>query len=266
MPYHLETGPNLEVLEDFMNGDVDRLVKALSQLRGTTPLCDIGVFDSTTLDGGPLDKAQRNAHLMEDWFGMSQNANGAWVKQKKFSAKSNATTGYWQGWYGDCEKIVRLTLRRAAEVALGLGYDDPIPEGFRPSRHWPIQFLWKCAQPWFEGWITWRSDHSRGGHVTVLWCTPAQGDPVLTSPLAPPQRNLPDYARDPKSAAGAEGMWVVTHETQQVEMAITTEPSGLGQWRFPQWGPVYVGTGDVVTVQPSEADGGVLSGGRAWIP
>jgi hypothetical protein len=255
------------VLEDFFNSDTSRLVDALRKMRGRTALCDLGVLDSTTLNGGPLSAPQRNEHLMQDWFGMRWDAKSAsWKKQAAFNAKTNAHTGYWRQWYGDCEKIVRTTLIRAAEVALGLGHGDTIPDGFKPNRHWPVQFLWKCSQPWFEGWITWRSLPNQSGMVTVVFCTPGQGDPVLTSPLSPPQRNLPDYAFEPTSCAAAEGMWVVAHADEEVHYVRTTAPTASGQWVYPHFGPVYVGKGDVVTVQPSEPDGGVLSGGRQWVP
>ncbi|MHB8464269.1 MAG: hypothetical protein ACYDH6_21170 [Acidimicrobiales bacterium] len=267
MPYHLETGPTFEVHEDFANGDTQRLIDTLVKLRKGVPLCEIGVLDSTTLDGGPYNKDQRHAHTMCDWYGMSQTANGAWAKQKAFNRRTNPTTGYWQQWYGDAEGIMRTTLIRAAEVALGMYHDEPIPDtGFKPARHWPIQFLIKCTQPWFEGWISWRSETNRGGMVTVILCTPGVSDPVLTSPLSPPQRGGKDYQLEPRSCSASEGLWVITHEHEVVHRALTTEPTAQGKWSLPHWGPVYVGTGAVVTVNPSEADGGVLPSGRAWTP
>ncbi len=72
MPYHLEKGAWLSVLEDYLNGDPNRTAKALTLLRDPDlPVTDTGFLASPALDGDPEyntdDKRQR--HLQQDWFG-----------------------------------------------------------------------------------------------------------------------------------------------------------------------------------------------------
>jgi hypothetical protein len=75
MPYHLEKGPWLTVLEDYLNGQPGRSVDALQQLRQSqatgSPLADLAWLASPALDGDPdyetLEK--RRLHLTTDWFG-----------------------------------------------------------------------------------------------------------------------------------------------------------------------------------------------------
>ena len=266
MPYFFETGPTFEVLEDFANSSTNRLVDALIRLKAGESLPDIGALDSKTLDRPGDTKTTRIAHVNQDWFGKTQDKAGKWVAQAKFDPKAAVTTGYWRAWYGDAEGIVRMTLIRAAEVALGLRPDQPIERATVPPRHWPITFIWKCSQSWFEGWVAWQSRPGSGGHVTVIFATPANGHPVLTSPLAPPQRSLPEYVEPPSSTVGERGQWVITHASHVAHHDITSRPTESGRWVYPNFGRVYEGTGDIVTVAPSEADGGVLSSGRSYVP
>lgn len=76
MPYHLEKGPWLSVLEDFLNGERGRAVDALHQLREARlrgiSLTDLPFLATRALDGDP-DYATvdlRQGHLRRDWFGL----------------------------------------------------------------------------------------------------------------------------------------------------------------------------------------------------
>jgi hypothetical protein len=262
MPFHVEVGPNWEVLEDYCNGSRQRLVDALAKLEAGGDLMDIGLFTSKTLVGGPLSLQQLRDHGRRDWFGMRETANGQWQPQPPFNKATNPTTGYWRQWYGDAEEIVRTTLRHAARLSLGLA-DGADPDDARHgTQHWPIRVLIKCTQPWFEGWIRWSRDP---GLVIVIFAVPGNGHPLLTTPMSPPARNNPDYAVGP-GCQGDEGLWVITHTTETPHTVETSAPSSSGHWIYPIWGSVYEGTGPIVTVAPAEIDGGVLAAGRHFVP
>jgi hypothetical protein len=176
---------------------------------------------------------------------------------------------------------MRITMITAAEVSLGLapGAD---PAGGR-SKPWPIEIFWHCSQNWFEGWVTWRKhgDHPKTkpgpgdpGQVTVLLCTPSAGTPVRPSPLssaAPAgderdRAEMPAYAVGPPNPDAARGMVVVTHKQHYfIPPAVNPlqPPWGKGELNKPF--PAYwQGSGPVITVSPSEPDGGVLPAGRTY--
>jgi hypothetical protein len=126
----------------------------------------------------------------------------ATAAQEYASKELFASTGYWSGYSGNVEEIMRVSRIRAIEVALGLP-SNPLPppdesswEGLVKNeryqsrsedvtRRLPIEYLWKCPQRWFEAWISWRVDpdpYGSGpeqGQVTVILCTPGVGSPVL---------------------------------------------------------------------------------------
>jgi hypothetical protein len=182
---------------------------------------------------------------------------------------ANPTTGYWQGYYGDVEGILRSTLCRALEVSLGLPHEPGKTTGLAANRFWPIEFWWKCGQGWWEGWVTWRNNahaaanpSSQTGQVTVIFATPGTGHQVLEDPTR--GRKLPDFMKDPTSTATPapgeryQGSWVVTHNVQKRQWVRTTEGTPFSVLPLPMWGTGYIGTGDIVTVQPCFADGGTV--------
>jgi len=72
MPYHLEKGPWLSVLEDYLNGTPDGAIDALARLRRPElSLTDTGFLATPALDKDPEYEtlAKRQAHLRNDWFG-----------------------------------------------------------------------------------------------------------------------------------------------------------------------------------------------------
>jgi hypothetical protein len=268
MPYHLEKGPTLSVLEDYLDDDA-RLVAAINYMR-PPPLGPGGAIadmvspgavflNSNNLNGGPNPTlADRVRYINEEWLGMSE-VGGNWVPQGLFGP-AHPTTRAWSRWYGDADSILRETFIRAGEMALGIDHDRPtpalpLPRGVRKR----IQILWKCAQPWFEGWVTWRPDS-----VTVILCTPGSGAPVWTSPDPyTPQPGPPDFKRDPGVYPPRFGMIVVTHEHNRPTLVpTTTGPTSSGVVNQPFH--VWVGRGPVIAVQTAERDGGVLHEGRPY--
>ena len=168
MPYHLEKGPVLSVLEDVLRGPTAQVENILTRLRDpSVPLAEVGGLDSTTLNAPPYPTTgDRVAHIEKDWFGYVVGTQ----QQAPFNPLTNPTTGFWENYWGDVAGIVRETLTRAVEVALGLDHDAEPPG----TRHWPIELFWKCPNPWFEGWVTWRHEPSQpaSGQVTVILATP----------------------------------------------------------------------------------------------
>jgi hypothetical protein len=260
MPYHVEKGATISVLEDFLDDD-QNLIDAVTQLR--TPgsaLADSPFLTSANLNAGPYPTlADRQAYLNEQWLGMT-DVSGQWTPQAPFGP-TNLSTGGWKRWYGQADEILRRTFVRAGELALRINHSDPLPTPPLNGNRRRIQIIWKCAQPWFEGWITWRPDS-----VTVILCTPGTGAKVWTAPdpyTGQPGPPPPDFERDPLTYPADYGMIVVTHEEQRrVDPPTTTAPTPTG--RIPQPFHVWVGWGDVIAVQTAEKDGGVLHHRRTF--
>ncbi len=266
MPYHLEKGPILSVLESFANGGNagsaatrhGKMRTVLDRLRDSSvALTAVGGLDSTNLNGGSSNPwstyQQRADHINHDWFGIT--ATGA---QPGFDATNPQPTGFWVNYYGDVEGIVRETLIRALEVALGVDHDQPSSTA---SRYWRIELFWKCPNPWFEGWVTWRSEPNAtvGGQVTVILATPGNGGWVYPDPSA--GRNP---VIDPVSPQDDRGMWIVTHRGHQEFVVNTSVETPPGSVPIPSLGAFWAGTTPLVTVAPSFGDGGGRDGGLAY--
>lgn len=87
MPYHLEKGPWLSVLEDYLNADAARSLATLAKLRSGAPLAETGFLETGVLDDDPVYSTleRRVRHLNADWFGW-QLADGAWSPPPTFAA------------------------------------------------------------------------------------------------------------------------------------------------------------------------------------
>jgi hypothetical protein len=257
MPYHLEKGPVLSVLEDLLGGTTAQLGALLGRLRDpNVDLAEVGGLDSTTLDVPPYPtKASRVAHIERDWFGFTPGTQ----QQPAFSLGANRTTGKWESYYGDVAGIVRETMIRAIEVALGLDHDDPPPG----TRHWPIELFWKCPNPWFEGWVTWRHrpGHAKRGQVTVVLATPGNGAVVLDDPRAGRAAVV-----NPASPRGNQGMWIITHAGHDRHVVPTTTATPPGIVPLPTLGALFVGRPGITTVAPSLIDGGADPVGLPYVP
>jgi hypothetical protein len=259
MPYHLEKGPIFATIEALYN-DRNRLPGFLHQLwQGNAPaLGSLGLITSPIADnpnalGSNATGAARKASMREDWFGENP-ADGRqpdWGTPHFKTGRPAYTTGYWFHYYGNVREIVAKTLTRAAEVALGAERPDPLapPAG---NRHWRVEFFWKCGQPRFEGWVTWRNhENPPGGQVTVIFATPATPDQVLRKPADGAMANFKG------SKAARQGMWVCSHEDHRQYVMLTSLPTPSGQWLVPISTVMFTrGMGDVGTWAPTFGNGG----------
>jgi hypothetical protein len=274
MPYLLDKGPYFEVIEDLLSTLAKR-ISILGSLRGGAAISDLVGFDSSSLvpDGRTPD--ERVEHLNEDWFGMTNNGTGGgWQKQPQVFP-----TGFWAGYQGDPEAILRDAMKRAIEVSLGLppglpGELDPPVSAI--ARQWPIDMCWICQGPWFQCWVLWRRCDSTaaGGSVTLLITTPAAtGYPLtskITRPIDPndPPYTAPEYASPPPPDARLEhqGMWVVGHGDYAKTVICSTYPSRKRRIVVPRVEWRAVDPNIVVCVRPAEWEGGVLHDGRPYVP
>jgi hypothetical protein len=304
MPYVLDKGPYFSVIESLLSNPAKR-VDLLNKLRagapgGVTPglmLADLCGFDSPSLAGGPLSVAQMKAHLNEQWFGMKQ-VGGVWQKQP-----GALQTGWWVGYTGDPEAIMREAMIRAIEVSLGIQHPLPgvaaeVPQispienwneaesvmASSPplAKHWPIDVNWICQGPAFQCQILFqRTDAASptGGKVTLLITTPpADGYPLtsqITRPLPPAvgAYTSADYADsrpapnptplDPGAHNMQFGVWVVGEEDYERTRTSSTAGSTGGSLPLPTV-RWFPKKPNIVTVRPAEWEGGVRNIGRRY--
>jgi len=254
-PYWFQKGPTLAILESFANDDVTRLVAALDQLRGDIALLDVQDGDANQWIQSPAFEADpdvRRGQLAGSWLGLGG-----------MLGPQEPQTGAWMQWNGPAEQILRTTLTRGAEVALGLAPDEEVPaEG--PRRHWRVELFWKGSCSWMEGWVTWRrhSLEPDTGQVTVILCTPPIPSPLRDTPFttAPDE---PDYEYPVANVDSDRGMWVVASSRQRLSWARSTDATP-GPLRFPGFGASFESDDGVVVVRPSYAEGGVRYGGTTY--
>jgi hypothetical protein len=206
MPYHLEVGPSLGALERVLNHP-DQATRRGIRIQALTDLRDMAL---------PLDKAINNlaagvrklpalqtkatynwqadaatlddlaANLTTVWLGgYPQSAAPPAVHEDRYydSVKAAGQPG-WQFYQGNVERILRDTLVLALEAASNLNPGAPIvaTARFTPaSPLFAIAITWKCAQPWLEGWVQWRTVDGRRS-VVVIVCTPGDGNYVGMKP------------------------------------------------------------------------------------
>ena len=205
MPYHLEKGHYLLLVEATLNEGIEAVVdddsevsfpglarrySMLEYMRGVVarPCTALGgesevgglwLWPGFMTDhdvGYPVSKS-----IIEEWFGYRRRPDGSF----NTAPRPNKPTGMWDGYQGNVERIMANALVRCLEVSLGLDHNAPIPAG-APPRSWPIYFFFKCQQPFFEGWVTWQC-HSvtrrAAGQVTVIFATPGHNYPVSDHPI-----------------------------------------------------------------------------------
>ncbi len=225
----------------------------------------------------PYSSITLGQHVYKDWFGWT-GAGGnlpppgtrPWPPPAGTPPKS---TGYWTSYQGDVESIVRLTLIRALEVSLGVQH-DPGGTPVVPTRHWPIDITWKCAQAWFEGWVWWRRI-GPSGVVILVFATPSSGTGVYKDigagklgPANPLGYRNPVGDRENLDGSGLDtrnqGMWVISHEGNDQSGFKRQVPSPSGDYPGVGILPVTRGVGDVITWALAEVDGGVLPDGRSY--
>lgn len=266
MPYYLEKGPMLSVIEDYFNSSDANAVAALRTLRiedptdpGFVELFDLPPFASKNLGAKP------GPPYWEDF-------RDKWLGKGVLKAKGMM----WSNYEGNVDLITRRTMRNALEVALGVDVDKPVTA--IPPRHWPIDLYWKCGQNWFEGWVTYRrfGNEASQGHVVVVFATPSEGSTVVDRPAdSPTLKKGADFAIDPTSTRDNQGnerragMHVVTYRHNQAQPSFQIEVTPVGQTFEVILNPAkYVGDDGMglVIVRPSEVDGGVLGKPRPYQP
>jgi hypothetical protein len=273
MPYHLEKGHYLLLLEATLNEGIEAVVdddaaltfpglarrySMLEHMRGVVGrACDSTEGESET--GGVLEWPDFMTDsdvgfpiyriITEDWFGYRIRPDGT-IDTKPQPTKP---TGMWDGYQGNVERIIATVLVRALEVSLGLDHDAPIPA--TPPRSWPIYFFLKCQQPFFEGWVTWQChsvNRRAAGQVTVIFATPGHNHPVSDHPVpididgdgvddvVPTLRSDGEFLEEPVSALAADptgkphqGVWVVTHRDHQKLNVFDTSVPSA----YLEWGP-----------------------------
>lgn len=205
MPYHLEKGHYLLLLEETLNEGIESVVdnhwvvkfpglarrySMLEYMRGVVArpcnavtgeeevggLIDWPEFMSDDEVGFPV-----RPRIIEEWLGYRLRPDGT----IDTTPHPDKPTGMWDGYQGNVERILANVLVRALEVSLGLDHGAPIPR-VAPPRSWPIYFFFKCQQPFFEGWVTWQChsvNRRAAGQVTVMFGTPGHNHPVSDHPI-----------------------------------------------------------------------------------
>jgi hypothetical protein len=213
MPYHLEKGPTLGLIESYLNRADKREVLRKLRLAEATAAADADASAAWVKDVLPdlwVDEAfakvpdaagveagaeSVRAHIIEDWFGYSRPTKGApW----ELGPPSPAPTGRWVGYRGDVNQIVRRALRWGLEVSLGLMPDqDPQDPPAHPDPA-TIELFWVCGIHWFEAWVVQRTTTPGGRLVSIIFVTPPhKGATVATSPIAVSPKTRVDNLREP---------------------------------------------------------------------
>lgn len=225
MPHVVETGPLFSKLtERYSNADEEERKKLLLHFYND-PLVVPNVGGNSgpdeygpTMAESDLDavalrtktEASRVSHVNDHWFGLAAVGDQYVPWQPKPAMGDRKwTTGWWAKWRGDAHGIFRETVIRALEISMGLNHlfesapttNVDIAGWPAAKRHWPIQFLWMCGPPKFEGWVHWRSFNGvtlakdtgasglasepldKEGVVTVIFTTPGSVDSPLSLTL-----------------------------------------------------------------------------------
>jgi hypothetical protein len=244
MPYHLEKGAALGFVEVCLN-DPSKQQTILENMRDPAVPFGQGILDDPVL--APY------APFIAPFNDLAEFVRSSWFGPKGAS--------YWIDYEGDVEGIVRLTVIRALEVALGIPHGDPFPSV--PSRRWPIEVLWHCSQRWFEGWLTFKQLDSTGqqGRVTLVFASPAhRGGDITSNTLDPASVGRPAMQAKEVPAADPypdQGMWLITHKRHLPVPTISgatirlTTPSGFADVTIPVIGEIWRGEQSVVQAGPS---------------
>ena len=287
MPYTTEKNIIFQVIESYCNdtNHRERVLQVLwdliagADIATQTPVMAPSLDPLTPPAVGRTARQERTRYINEDWFGKKERRAGnnfTYGPQPVWNPSAQAgglpNTGTWNWWYGDCEGILRETLIRALCLSLGLSKtqaEDPAKPDHSPHRGyqlWPISFLWKCPQPWYEGWIEFQrwGANPQDGHVTVVISSPAHGVKLYNTPVRPsgwPPVVLDPfhaYAYNPDDRTEKTGVWVVS---QVLNAAWNPADYPSGPTPPTTWGPPVLGApvrsqGEVVCVSPAVPDGG----------
>jgi hypothetical protein len=190
MPTHLEKAPTLTIMEQYFNGRYpkapprrDILLHALEALRSSNAPGDWLGRTLPDLWNDPAILARigtgndPRTFLTRNWFGLPPTPGAL-------------TTGFWIGYQGDVESIVRTALIWALELALGLSHEGDACDAREDP--WLLELSWVCGIQWFETWVSVRPSEVTApaptadrGVVSVMFLTPThRGSTVATSQIA----------------------------------------------------------------------------------
>jgi hypothetical protein len=273
MPYWLEIGAILSYLNEYCE-DEDRARTLLAELKQTNAAGQLLPFDQTTFMQelparlpkvpDPVHPGQLISpveHIARDWLG---EQSGVW------DPLHPQQTGWWTGWRGNAEGIIRETVQRGLEVLLGVnhGVAPATAKSGKSKRKWRIDFSWACGSAMFQGWVTWADWGSDEGRVSVVFITPGTGKPMYATVHGPgnTQPVPPDYEDPAGNSNHAYGMWVIGQDkTTVLPPGGTRQPYPIGTGFLPPYLGAFIYTsGPVSASSPAEQDGGVKKGGRQW--
>jgi hypothetical protein len=229
MPYVAGVGPAVDFVETALNGDGSQQHK-LGALAAIENAAEPSWLDATlTIVGNTAAVGAFITHVNTDWFGLTQNLNGAWVPQRPYDVNTNPTTGFWDGWYvADASQIMRTALTNILKLALGM---DATGHATRNDR---IVLFWICTEDAFQMVV-------RRWSNTVLgvFVTPGIVNSPVTNDLAGgPFNGHTNYANPP------------TDFTVKRAVQITGDRYTTGNY------DAYVTRGPVEAVQLAVEDGG----------
>ena len=292
MPYMLSKGPIMSVLESIANGttaaEVARLQQNLTGWRNNAPITSLPAFDLDQPGRRPRRRLRRRHGSTSTGSAIpSCPAAPSAPKQPAFDPANPKPTGYWKGYYGDVEGLMRETMIRAVEVSRGLAAGQDLAQA---TRLWPVEVFWACPHPWVEGWVTWREHETvtkngkttSKGQVTVIFATPSDTvNQIATDPMTPPDPPAPTLAQSP--GAGAQGMWLISESDHVPHLAykLVDVPAGSSvdtvldrlallvgrpaqQWTIPVPTTLREGVEPIITVELPGAHGGVVPGGLGF--
>ncbi len=235
MPKHLAKTRTLAFMDERYN-DMTTRTTTLERLRhkDTKGEYDIALTDVGSIDalGNVVTPAGANAsvtdnkdHLNQHWFGHND-------------PPGKVRTGWWHGWKGRPEAVMRETLIRTLEVAMGLRHDED-PRNAR--RQLPVDFYWICGLPRFESYISWNDRQA-----TVIILTPGfSADDLILEVLDSKPDDpayLDDWITDLRMPRGIVfvGQNVDETRTKYLEMEDTVivhrldlRRGGAGHWPWP---------------------------------
>jgi hypothetical protein len=190
MPYAIAKGRIWNIIEDYLSY-VEHRIAFLNFLEipdPTTgilsPLAQAEFLRSQNIlapTAQTADRVEFLNHVEDDWFVNPANRT--------------ERSGWWEGWDGPAQSIVRETLVRAIRISLGLGRNDAIPSANSITNPLMIELIWACGgegHP-LQGYITWRrSEPGQTGLAGALQVVMTETDEILRDVLD----RVRDFIRD----------------------------------------------------------------------
>jgi hypothetical protein len=278
MPYVVQAGTILNGMANYW----DHPANGSNRMREMLEDCLDPATTFTQCRGLPPDTAaNERQHIWTHWLGYTGLVNTPGVA----GVSASLTTGWWAGWRGDADRILKATFARALAVALGYDHHATMAtvRTKPPTRWWPVDIVWACGNPLFEGFVQWRTianeSLTRNGHVNVILATPPMtAQPPMTADMvqlvATPvgKTTTANYGEErlagyPLNLQSNQGFLVVGQPATYMPATAAPTPTSIWQRVGTAALPTNVGAvfwttatngNDTLTVSPSSADGGIL--------